>query len=336
MQLHLVHAKMELEINCQPETALKVLDLARSKYSTCLSSISYVRAVIRVLTRLGDIKQIRWICQTALSESNNPATSDGAVVSNPLKGNRNTLSKSAKGSAAAIPSIGSVSSLKMQLEVLEEYLNAELILGVCDITHLNSIRERRNKIKTAVEEFERAKLGIVLSKDEAKFTSKTLYDCISELFERYDFNLTNLPEQEQSLRDRTRGKLSIDGQQKFDSDRMRGQSVLGSKRDMGAEFHLSMSGLPVVLRDLLSKLPSHTGPMPDIDGFVRHMKSIVLPPRPADEIMDESVRNDFDSAKNLDTLDKMNTDLDQIDENQDTDQVDEKDDVFRQRKRLRA
>jgi hypothetical protein len=60
--------------------------------------------------------------------------------------------------------------------------------------------------------------------------------------------------------------------------------------NMSTEFHLSLAGLPVILRDLLAKLPFHQGPLPDVDGFVRHVKSVILPPRPEpeDALNDES------------------------------------------------
>ena len=60
---------------------------------------------------------------------------------------------------------------------------------------------------------------------------------------------------------------------------------------MSADFHLSMAGLPAILRDFLSKLPLLGGQQQqqqtlDIDLFIRHMKSVVLPPRPtAEEIV---------------------------------------------------
>jgi hypothetical protein len=52
---------------------------------------------------------------------------------------------------------------------------------------------------------------------------------------------------------------------------------------MSTEFHLSLAGLPVILRDLLAKLPFHSGPLPDTEGFIRHMKGVILPPRPEPE-----------------------------------------------------
>ena len=63
----------------------------------------------------------------------------------------------------------------------------------------------------------------------------------------------------------------------------RDRDAASSSANMSTEFHLSMAGLPAILRDLLAKLPFHVGPLPDVDAFVRHMKSAVLPPRPAEE-----------------------------------------------------
>jgi len=46
-----------------------------------------------------------------------------------------------------------------------------------------------------------------------------------------------------------------------------------------------MAGLPALLRDLLSKLPplGPQQPPQEVEGFLRFMKSVVLPPRPSEE-----------------------------------------------------
>jgi hypothetical protein len=50
-----------------------------------------------------------------------------------------------------------------------------------------------------------------------------------------------------------------------------------------------LAGVPIFLRDLLARLPPHTGPPPDIDTFLDHLKKTVLPPRPVTEERDEGV-----------------------------------------------
>jgi hypothetical protein len=45
----------------------------------------------------------------------------------------------------------------------------------------------------------------------------------------------------------------------------------------------ALSVLPSVLRDFIVRLPFHAGPAPDIDTFLRQMKTVILPPRPLSE-----------------------------------------------------
>jgi hypothetical protein len=74
----------------------------------------------------------------------------------------------------------------------------------------------------------------------------------------------------------------VDGRQsggKSERDAATGNS--GS--NMSTEFLLSMAGLPLILRDLLTKLPLYTGTPLNSDGFIRHMRGVVMPPRPAVE-----------------------------------------------------
>ena len=43
------------------------------------------------------------------------------------------------------------------------------------------------------------------------------------------------------------------------------------------------SGVPPLLREFLPRLPAHSGPIPDVEGFIRQLRAVVLPPRPADD-----------------------------------------------------
>jgi len=100
-----------------------------------------------------------------------------------------------------------------------------------------------------------------------------------------------------------------------------GTSISSLKRDlkiMSTKFNQSLSGLPMILRDLLSKLPTHIGPVPDIDGFIRHMKSMILPPRPSidDNTMMIDV-NDVSSSSSSSGYMKSNADDNMIVNNED-------------------
>lgn len=68
LEICISHAQLELEINCNPKIALKVLDMARISYINASNDIRFVKMLSHVLTLLGDLKQIRWIFQTVLGE----------------------------------------------------------------------------------------------------------------------------------------------------------------------------------------------------------------------------------------------------------------------------
>ena len=74
-----------------------------------------------------------------------------------------------------------------------------------------------------------------------------------------------------------RGSRKTGGAEKTGAD--------GMAANLSAEFQLSMSGLPSVARDFLARLPLAAAPVREgeIEVFIRHMKSVILPPRPSSE-----------------------------------------------------
>jgi hypothetical protein len=42
----------------------------------------------------------------------------------------------------------------------------------------------------------------------------------------------------------------------------------------------ALAGVPIFLRELLSKLPPARGPPPNVEAFLEHLRRTVLPPRP--------------------------------------------------------
>lgn len=68
-QFSMAHAQLELNVNCSPTIALKVLTVARTSYPSAASDVRYICMLCRVLTILGDLKQIRWIFQTIIGEA---------------------------------------------------------------------------------------------------------------------------------------------------------------------------------------------------------------------------------------------------------------------------
>ena len=67
-----------------------------------------------------------------------------------------------------------------------------------------------------------------------------------------------------------------------------GGGGIGGRRSRGSRFEQeepsgnSLVGLSNILRDFIPRLPVHTGPLPDIDTFVRQLRACVVPLRPSE------------------------------------------------------
>ena len=62
----------------------------------------------------------------------------------------------------------------------------------------------------------------------------------------------------------------------------------GGRRLRGGRFEQDeppgggLTGLSNILRDFIPRLPAHSGPLPDIDTFVRQLRACVVPSRPSE------------------------------------------------------
>ena len=186
-------------------------------------------------------------------------------------------------------------SYKDQLVLWEEYLKAETTLGLSDVSRLDELRRSRDRAKMLYEENERARqitaAGGVVGVD-APVLSKVrgLFDCSYELGERYDSaGSFSLPPADSFLQQRSKGKYFLEEVAKQEAERMAALREAGQrrwKRDRGDgdDGPGHFSGVPPVLREFLPRLPAHSGPIPDVEGFIRQLRAVVLPPRPSDDV----------------------------------------------------
>ena len=65
----MAHAQLELNVNCSPLIALKILNLARVSFKCAACDIRFICMLSHVLTLLGDLKQIRWVFQSIVGET---------------------------------------------------------------------------------------------------------------------------------------------------------------------------------------------------------------------------------------------------------------------------
>eukprot|EP01039_Chlorochromonas_danica_P004320 gene4320-4741_t len=247
--------------------------------------------------------------------------------------------------------------LRKLVVLYDLFLQAEVTLGCADLRHLNKLRDQRQRIRSLLEDGERnredaAGGGGGGGRQGSQSGRRGLFEAAAELLERCDGQATlALPESDQELRERCHGRVSafsligVGAGAGAGGGRLAGGGLLG-KRDrqamISSDFHFSMAGLPHPLRELLLKLPHQMGLVqPDIEAFVRHMKTVTLPPRPAADSEMDGVGDEMHTERELAdwertayTSDEM---MDEVAlEGGDPLLFDEKEeDVFRHRQRMR-
>ena len=369
-EIYLSHAKLELEMNCNPKIAYNILLLTRIKYPSCIYDIYYIKSLVKVLLQLGDLLQLRWIFQIALHENtivdsnnnNNNNNSSSSSNNNTGGGNDNNSNSNLMNNIVTSTTTSStlnnnsnniynnitnsteniILQLRTEYELRDEYLKAEIQLGMSDVIRLNELRNRRDKVKIALNDAMRIQFGIGSSSSHSNNSNNSssnshlqhgFFMITNDLIERYDQNdliTYTLTDDDQDMIDRSRQAMKSSS---FSSSSSSSSSILSSttaingitgtsisslKRDlkiMSTKFNQSLSGLPMILRDLLSKLPTHIGPVPDIDGFIRHMKSMILPPRPSvdDNIMMMDVNDSSNSSSSSSSSGYMKSNADNND-----------------------
>jgi hypothetical protein len=160
-------------VNNEPEVSLKILELARSLHPTATNNVHFLKLITRILIRLGDVRQLRWVYQLALGSSSSAqssASSDpslSALTLQPIRKQVNGL------------------TLDEQYALWKDYLNAELTLGMSDVNRLNQLRDRIRALRTV---FDESKLKAP-SYDHLTFASAdmfNLYEPVLDIFCRYD------------------------------------------------------------------------------------------------------------------------------------------------------
>lgn len=266
-------------MNHEPRTSYKVLQLAAATYPGAFRSLDFVKVLTNILTILGDLHQLRWLFQSVLNIE--PSTASNS------KASESTLESVIK---------TKYFNAKEELDLWEEFLHAETVLGLSCTARLNELRKKRDRARKDYEDSERFKFdAIIASRSESKTLSFGIFEASADMIERYEL-LTVLEDGYITTTDndfRSRIHTCVSDIRSSDSrlNRILSNNTGNSSKatiNMSADFHLSLAGLPVVLRNLLSKLPFHSGPSPDYDGFIRHVKNIILPPRP-EEVADEAV-----------------------------------------------
>lgn len=330
--------------------AHKVLELARSAYPTETCTVQYVRLLVRVLLRLGDLNKIRWAFQTVLGEGGAAAVTSVAAAAIGVKaggGGGGLGGGAAEGSGTAGASANAVASplsMRDQLELWEDYLMAETILGLSSVHRLDELRGFRDGCRAAFEDGERAKnvtLGsaaIAAAESASAAKPDGVFDASNELLDRYGGVSSAIPEADLALSERSRGfnrnalgAANAPGATASSRPRKWG-SVVGADGNKDSSAEADASGVTTALRLFINRLPPHAGPLPDFDTFSRHLRALVLPPRPVDESEAQMATHAKRSAPGQDWLSMVN---DEDDAAGDDMTSATRDDIFRQRQRAR-
>jgi hypothetical protein len=200
-------------------------------------------------------------------------------------------------------------TLQEQVELLQLHLRSELALGVWDAARLGDIEE---KIRVRTVQLE---AGSAADTTVKKFD---IFDKPSQLFARYEHNISTLSLHEQSLRNRSAGISAYTQEIRRRDDERMNKLYQKDKRGKIVILDASLSAVPVSLRELVLKLPKSSSLAPDIDGFITNLRRIVLPPRPVEDFRSSASVQAQDSGADDSALD-----------------YDNRSDIFRIRKKLK-
>ena len=334
-EIYLANAKMELDANSAPDIAIKVLELCKASYPNESHSLEYAKLLASAHLRTGNLKQIQWTFQTILGQG---GAEDVPNFSSNFKSSENNNDGAGDGNGAEVTSNYQL-SLRDQLELWNEYLHCEDVLGLSNVPRMNALRTSRDKAAIALDDHERTKEVAVgssaggASGPSSQLRLEGLFDCPGELVDRYGVMFERLPEKDMMVYERSRAKASLSSYSHSAQNGLGGGLYGAGNTDVGGK------GIPPVLKNFIGRLPKHNGPMPNIEGFLRHLKGLTLPPRPTSDDTDNIPITIVGGKRQMpgsEWLTNANGDgADTIDYEMDEDATDKRDDVFRQRRRAR-
>jgi len=317
---YMAHARMELYSNSSPEVCVKVLDMCRQVYPIACDSVVYVRLLVQALQQTGNLQRIQWCFTTVLGNGGTaqiPHVSQSTDASG--AGQARAVEETLSAPSAASPNN---LSLEDTLSLWELYYTTESIMGQSSLARLEKIKEFRDATLLALDVKKRAStvVGTAATAATSSSASTTVPPNISGLFDSAHqlvlkhtmFSTTAVAGSSTSSSAATSAafacptgyggivstrcnnmSLNLPDVDNGAYERSLGRSVLGdnSKQEIinagsGSNFggsNTTSTGVPTVLSNLISRLPPHVGPEPSIDMFLRHLKSMTLPPRPLEE-----------------------------------------------------
>lgn len=265
IELYTSTAELELEVNSDAQVALRIMEAARVSIPRALQFWPYLQLLRLVLRQAGKNADLRSMLKMALAEA--------AEAAEPLAilGAGDIAGSSSDGYAPQ--STNWRLGPQHKLEVINSLLRIEAQYGG-DLGEMQALREEWKKAFAEQQDGKGQQ-----QKDESTALSEASF----EFFHRYaDITICGLMEDEQDVLDRiqqTSAKdldLNVDGPDESATVNLsRGKHLRGKKG--------GQDGVPSIIRDFVIKLPKYVGLQPEIEQFCRHVRSVVIPPRPADE-----------------------------------------------------
>jgi hypothetical protein len=229
----------------------------------------FVKMYVKVLRRLGHFNQARWILNNCIN-SLSRQTQEGAslLVSHDVLDRSNAYDFSFKSTFEKEDYLLSVQALKLLEELHQEYLSLEVSLNDSNLSFIELIKRNLN----ILQEFQ-AK--------EAKRRNPKFRECSERNF--MSFPTINIIDTCQIFA----GFCELQSWKEIKNrclkyDLLDYEERGGENRHVISQNNLQSTTAVLTggLRDFVLKLPNSYGGTPDVDGFLRQIKAVILPPRP--------------------------------------------------------
>lgn len=264
IELYTSTAELELEVNSDAQVALRIMEAARVSVPRALQFWPYLQLLRLVLRQAGKNVDLRSVLKMALAEAAEPLS---------LLEADDVAGSSSDGYAPRCTNwrLGPQS----KLEVINHLLRFEAQYGG-DLGEMQALREEWKKAFAEQQ-------GPDGKGPQQRDESTALSEASLEFFHRYaDITICGFMEDEQDVLDRIQQTSAKDQDDEVDGGDE--PAAVGLSRGKGARSKkANQSAIPNLIRDFVAKLPKYVGLQPEIEQFCRHVRSVIVPPRPSDE-----------------------------------------------------
>ena len=236
---------MELEVNNEAAVALRVLQYAESLIPSITRSLAYVKLMGKVLLRLGDFVQLRWMYSSIL----------GSTIEDEVKAEKNPL-----------PTLNP----EDVMELWEDFYRIEATLGLVTLSRLNELRIKRNSARLLLQ-------GEVKEIDSY---NGDITEGVLSVLERFEHcNVSSIQTIDGSVWNRC---IALSDDHEVRPIKRADISMRRSRKD---EFFASdsLNHVSTAVKELAFNLPIINAPGSDLGAFLDQLRKLVLPARPEDD-----------------------------------------------------